>query len=96
MLTDIFFMTPPILQVALDLLEISRAIQIAEESVAGGGDWIEAGTPLIKSEGMMAISRLREKFPDTCIVADMKISDTGALEVEMAAKAGASVVCVLA
>ena len=84
------------LQVALDLLELHRAVQIAKESVEGGADWIEAGTPLIKSEGMQAVRTLREKFPDVVIVADMKIADTGTMEVEMAAKAGANVVCILA
>ncbi len=88
-------MKRPVLQVALDLLDLSRAIQIAREAVAGGADWIEAGTPLIKSEGMDAVRSLRSSFPDHEIVADMKIADTGALEVEMAAKAGASVVCIL-
>lgn len=88
-------MERPILQVALDMLELGRALQIAEEAVDGGADWVEAGTPLIKSAGMEAIRALRGKFPDREIVADMKVADTGALEVEMAAKAGASVVCVL-
>ncbi|RLF34472.1 MAG: bifunctional hexulose-6-phosphate synthase/ribonuclease regulator, partial [Thermoplasmata archaeon] len=36
-----------------------------------------------------------QTFPDKTIVADMKTMDTGALEVEMAAKAGADVVCIL-
>jgi 3-hexulose-6-phosphate synthase/6-phospho-3-hexuloisomerase len=89
-------MKKAILQVALDLLDLPRALQIADEAVLGGADWIEAGTPLIKSEGVQAIRSLREKFPDSTIVADMKIADTGALEVEMAAKAGANIVCVLA
>jgi 3-hexulose-6-phosphate synthase/6-phospho-3-hexuloisomerase len=88
-------MNPPILQVALDVLELSRAVQIAGEAVAGGADWIEAGTPLIKSEGMDAVRALRDRFPDHAIVADMKVADTGTMEVEMAAKAGAHVVCVL-
>ncbi|HWQ65990.1 MAG TPA: orotidine 5'-phosphate decarboxylase / HUMPS family protein [Methanospirillum sp.] len=88
-------MNPPVLQVALDLVETERAILIAREAVAGGADWLEAGTPLIKSEGMSVISRLRAAFPDLIIVADMKTADTGAIEVEMAAKAGASFVCVL-
>ncbi len=39
---------------------------------------------------------MRDRFPDSIIVADMKIADTGTLEVEMAAKAGANIVCVLA
>ena len=85
-----------ILQVALDLVELNRAVQIAKEALAGGADWIEAGTPLIKSEGMQAVRLLRERFPEAVIVADMKIADTGTLEVEMAAKAGADIVCVLA
>ncbi len=86
----------PIIQVALDLLEADRAIQIAEESIEGGADWLEAGTPLIKSEGMDVIRKLRENFPDRTIVADMKITDTGAMEVEMGAKAGADIIVVLA
>ena len=88
-------MTRPILQVALDLLELPRALTIAEEAVQGGADWIEAGTPLIKSEGMEAVRALRDRFPTHPIVADMKIADTGTIEVEMAAKAGASIVCIL-
>jgi 3-hexulose-6-phosphate synthase / 6-phospho-3-hexuloisomerase len=89
-------MKSAVLQVALDLLDLDRAVQIARESLSGGADWIEAGTPLIKSEGIAAVRALKEQFPDSVIVADMKIADTGALEVEMAAKAGAGVVCILA
>ena len=85
-----------ILQVALDLLNEHRAIKIADESVKGGADWIEAGTPLIKSEGMDIVRKLKQRFPNKTLVADMKIMDTGGLETEMAAKAGADVVCVLA
>jgi len=71
-------------------------VQIAKEAVEGGIDWIEIGTPFIKSEGMDAIRTLRENFPEHTIVADMKIADTGSLEVEMAAKAGADIVMVMA
>ncbi len=85
-----------ILQTALDLTELSRAIQIAHEAVLGGTDWIEAGTPLIKSEGMNAVRELKKTFPNHKIVADLKTSDTGGVEVEMAAKAGADIVCILA
>ncbi len=88
-------MIKPVLQVALDILEIDRAIQIAKEAVAGGVDWIEAGTPLIKSEGMNAVRQLKEAFPDNVIVADMKTIDTGAMEIEMAAKAGADIIILL-
>lgn len=80
---------------ALDVLEVERAIQIAKEAVEGGADWIEAGTPLIKSEGMDAVRRLKAAFPGNVILADMKTMDTGAMEVEMAAKAGADIIIIL-
>ncbi|MHC1594665.1 MAG: 3-hexulose-6-phosphate synthase [Methanotrichaceae archaeon] len=78
------------------MLEVDRAVQIAKEAVEGGADWIEAGTPLIKSEGMNAVRELKKALPEKKIVADMKTVDTGAMEVEMAAKAGAGVVAILA
>jgi 3-hexulose-6-phosphate synthase/6-phospho-3-hexuloisomerase len=78
------------------LLELDRSIQIAKEALAGGADWIEAGTPLIKSEGMNAVRELKKALPGTKILADMKTVDTGAMEVEMAAKAGANIVALLA
>jgi 3-hexulose-6-phosphate synthase / 6-phospho-3-hexuloisomerase len=85
----------PVVQVALDFENLSRALQAATEAVEGGADWVEAGTPLIKSEGLDAVRELKKAFPDHRIVADMKIMDTGAFEVEIAAKAGADLVTVL-
>jgi len=84
-----------ILQVALDLLNGDRAINIAEQTIRGGADWIEIGTPLIKSEGMEIVRKLKEKFPNKTLVADMKTMDTGAFETEMASKAGADIICIL-
>ncbi len=85
----------PILQIALDFVNLDRALRVAEEAVEGGADWLEAGTPLIKSEGLDAVRKLKARFPDKTIVADMKIMDAGKIEVESAAKAGADVVDVL-
>ena len=85
----------PVLQVALDFENLSRALVAAQEAVEGGADWVEAGTPLIKSEGLDAVRALKKQFPDRRIVADMKVMDTGAFEVEIAAKAGADLVTVL-
>jgi len=82
------------LQVALDFVELSRALAVAEAAVAGGADYIEAGTPLIKSEGLDAVRKLREMFPDRTIIADMKTMDAGRIETEAAAKAGANVMTV--
>ena len=85
----------PILQVALDFMILDRALKAAEEAVKGGADWLEAGTPLIKSAGMQAVRELKRRFKKP-VVADLKTMDVGRVEVEMAAKSGASIITVLA
>ncbi|MCI4335864.1 MAG: orotidine 5'-phosphate decarboxylase [Thermoplasmata archaeon] len=85
----------PVLQVALDFENLSRALLAAQEAVEGGADWVEAGTPLLKSEGLDAVRQLKKSFPQQRVVADMKVMDTGAFEVEIAAKAGADIITVL-
>ncbi len=84
------------LQVALDLISIEDALVVAELAHKAGANWLEVGTPLIKTHGIKAVRILREKFPEATIVADMKTIDTGDLEVELAAKNGADVVSILA
>jgi 3-hexulose-6-phosphate synthase/6-phospho-3-hexuloisomerase len=85
----------PVLQIALDLMHLNRSVEIARESVAGGVDWIEVGTPLIKSEGAEAIRTMRREFPGKKLIADTKTMDVGSFEVEIAAKAGADIVTVM-
>ena len=85
----------PVLQVALDFVDLSRALKVAEMALEGGVDWIEAGTPLLKSEGLRVIRELKSKFPGATIVADMKTMDAGRIEMESAAKAGADVAMVM-
>src|SRR2546430_7826244 len=84
----------PVLQVALDHMHLKRALLAAKEAVEGGADWLEAGTPLVKSEGMEVVRQLKKSFPGKTIVADLEAMDTGALEAEIAAKAGADVITV--
>src|SRR2546425_1079256 len=85
----------PVLQVALDHMHLKRALLAAKEAVDGGADWLEAGTPLVKSEGIEVVRQLKKSFPGKTIVADLKAMDTGAFEVEIAAKAGADVITVM-
>ena len=85
----------PVLQVALDVMQLNRALEMAKEAVAGGADWIEIGTPLVKSEGADAVRAMRREFPHAKIIADTKTMDVGGVEVEMMAKAGADIVTVL-
>ena len=84
------------LQVALDFIDLARALEAAAEAVAGGADILEVGTPLIKSDGLEAVRRLRREYPRVEIVADMKTIDAGRTETEIAAKAGADWILVMA
>ena len=85
----------PIVQISLDLTGIPEALETAEMALRAGVDWLEAGTPLIIAEGMNGVRALRERFPDTPIVADLKTMDGGWLEAEIMAKAGATHVVVM-
>ncbi len=85
----------PILQLALDFLNLKRALKVAKEAVKAGVDWLEVGTPLIKSEGLETLRVLRKEFPQITLIADTKTIDVGRIEVEACAKAGANIVCVL-
>ena len=86
----------PIVQISLDIITSREAVETAELAMRSGVDWLEAGTPLIIAEGMHGVRALRERFPDTPIVADLKTMDGGYLEAEMMAKAGATHVVVMA
>ena len=86
----------PIVQISLDLTDLQQAIETAQLAIDAGVDWLEAGTPLILAEGLHAIRGLRQRFPNTPIVADLKTMDGGYLEAEMMAKAGATHVVVMA
>jgi len=85
----------PIVQISLDLTNIEEALEMAKVAVEAGVDWLEAGTPLLLAEGLHAVRRLREAFPEHPIVADLKTMDGGFLEAEMMAKAGATHVVVM-
>ena len=84
-----------VVQVALDFVITQRALKVAREAVAGGADWLEVGTPLLKSEGLDAVRALHREFPEHTIVADTKTMDAGRIEFEAAAKAGADVAVVM-
>ena len=81
------------LQVALDFTTLEKAVSLVNQISGLGFSRLEAGTPLIKAVGMNAVRVLKEYgYP---VVADMKTMDTGYLEVEMAATAGADLVSIL-
>jgi 3-hexulose-6-phosphate synthase/6-phospho-3-hexuloisomerase len=82
------------LQLALDFTDMHRALGVAREA-AEHCDWLEIGTPLLKAEGLDSVRRLREAFPGHTIVCDTKTMDAGRIEMESAAKAGATFATVL-
>ena len=93
------FSRKPILQVALNFERIADAERRASmlKRELGDVEYVcEAGTPLIKNEGLRAvIPRLRAIVgPGTKIAVDLKTLDTGALDVELAHKAGADIVSI--
>ncbi|SFJ71560.1 3-hexulose-6-phosphate synthase [Thermoflavimicrobium dichotomicum] len=82
------------IQLALDRMTIEEAVQLAEQ-VRPYVDWIEVGTSMIKEFGMESVRVLRTRFPEKCIVADMKTFDNAAYEFEMCYSAGADVATVM-
>ena len=88
-------LTFPIVQISLDITSLDEALATAAVAVEAGVDWLEAGTPLILAEGVRAVERLRARFPDHPIVADLKVMDGGYLETRMMASAGANLVVVM-
>src|ERR1700692_413248 len=86
----------PIVQSSLDVTNIPEALATAEMALRAGVDWLEAGTPLIIAEGMNGVRALRERFPKTPIVADLKTMGGGYLGARPMARAGATHVVVMA
>jgi 3-hexulose-6-phosphate synthase len=78
----------------MDVLTTEAALELAAQ-VAPYVDIIELGTPLIKSEGLRAITAIKAAHPDKTVFADLKTMDAGELEADMAFKAGADLVTVL-
>lgn len=79
------------LQLAIDTLDGNEASRLAA-AAAPYADILEAGTPLIKSVGIGIVRELKSSHPQKTILADLKSSDVGAYESNMAFTAGADIV----
>jgi len=80
---------PPYLQVALDLTDLEEVKRVVSELPESDRLILEAGTPLIKKEGLRVVGELRRLKGDAFIVADMKAMDVGRLEARLAYEVGA-------
>ncbi|MFY7953901.1 MAG: orotidine 5'-phosphate decarboxylase / HUMPS family protein [Armatimonadaceae bacterium] len=65
----------PIVQVAIDVLDLDSALRIGEAAVNAGVDWLEVGTPLLTFQGTRAIGALADAFPGVPVLADYKMMD---------------------
>lgn len=83
------------LQAALDDICLEDALKLLEQ-IQDSIDIAEVGTPFMMEYGMEAVRRIKRCFPDLEVLCDGKIMDAGSLEAEMACKAGADYVTVLA
>ncbi|MGI4830556.1 MAG: 3-hexulose-6-phosphate synthase [Janthinobacterium lividum] len=83
------------LQVAIDLLSTADALSLLHK-VSEYVDVIELGTPLIKQQGLSVVTNVKAAFPEKLVFADMKTMDAGELEADLAFKAGADIMTVLA
>jgi 3-hexulose-6-phosphate synthase len=84
----------PLLQLALDRLLLRDALDLLAK-VGDYFDIIEAGTPLILSEGMRAVRAFRAAMPQKTVLADLKLMDASAWVVSNAVDAGADIITVL-
>ncbi len=82
------------LQLALDLVNIPQAIELIKE-VEAHIDIVEIGTPIVKIEGLKAVSAIKAAFPHLAVLADLKTMDAAAYEVQKAAEAQADIVTIL-
>jgi 3-hexulose-6-phosphate synthase len=78
----------------MDVLTTEAALELAAK-VAPYVDILELGTPLIKAEGIRAITAVKAAHPDKIVFADLKTMDAGELEADIAFAAGADLVTVL-
>jgi 3-hexulose-6-phosphate synthase len=83
------------LHVAIDLLSTADALSLLNK-VADQVDVIELGTPLIKQQGLSVVTNVKAAYPNKLVFADMKTMDAGELEADLAFKAGADIMTVLA
>ena len=80
-----------VVQVALDVPDLDRAVAVAAAAVAGGASLVEVGDPLIKEVGLGAVEAVKRQVPDATVVAEMMSADWGRDQVTLAAEAGADV-----
>ncbi|MEM1627992.1 MAG: orotidine 5'-phosphate decarboxylase / HUMPS family protein [Desulfurococcaceae archaeon] len=87
-----------ILQIALDMTELVKAVDLSLKIVSTfkcKNIWLEAGTPLLKAWGKLAVKSLKN-LTNCFVVADTKTIDAAQIEAETMFKNGADAITILA
>lgn len=82
------------LQLAMDDIALDDALKVLDE-IHPYIDIIEVGTPMVIEYGMDAVRKIRSRFPEKEILADLKIMDGGYYEAMEAFNAGSDYITVL-
>ena len=84
----------PLLQVALDTLDLNTALKttrVVQEVI----DVIEVGTILCLAEGLSAVRIIKTLYPEKIILADVRVVEAGAIIAKMVFDAGADWISVV-
>ena len=84
------------LQLAMDFCRTYENTKAILDEIGEYVDIIELGTPLLMENGHELIKKIKSDFPESCVLADLKIMDAGRYETEEALKAGADIVTIMA
>ncbi len=84
-----------LLQVALDFTDLESAVRVGSLTSIGKAVILEAGTPLIKAEGVKSVRVLRSIPGQHLLMADTKTMDVGGLEARLVLGSGADAMSVL-
>ena len=84
----------PLIQLALDSLDVNKTLQLAALT-APYVDIFEIGTPCIKHNGVELVKELKRRFPNKLILVDLKTMDAGEYEATPFYAAGADICTVL-
>ena len=87
-------MNLPMLQVALDTLDLDSALKTTR-LVHDIVDIIEVGTILCLAEGLDSVGTIKTLYPDNIVLADVRIAEAGALISKMVFEKGADWISVL-
>ena len=84
-----------LLQVALDFTDLESAVRVGALTSISRAIILEAGTPLIKAEGVKSVKVLRAIPGGHLVMADTKTMDVGGLEARLVLDSGADAMSVL-